>query len=76
MEAVEAIIHALPAEADRIRQLYQHNLEFWAICNDYYDAILAVDRFVICNQTKSDEYRQLAVELLAEVVAMLGKGPS
>ena len=76
MGAVEAIVHALQVDADRIRQLYRQNLEFWAICDDYYDAILAVDRFVTCNQRKADEHRQRAAALLAEAVAIIKKESS
>ncbi|MFL5337590.1 MAG: hypothetical protein ACJ8H8_31565 [Geminicoccaceae bacterium] len=71
MDAIEALILSLPAEGDRIRRLFWRDPEFRTVCEDYRDALEAKARYEPRDPARAEEYRQLAVELLAEAAGRL-----
>ena len=42
MDAIEALVRSLPAEADRIRRRFWRDPEFRTVCEDYRDLLLAL----------------------------------
>ena len=74
MDAIEALVRSLPGEAHRIRRRYWRDPEFRTLCEDYRASLEAAARFESSEppcSARAEEYRQLAVELLAEAAAML-----
>jgi hypothetical protein len=74
MDALEALVHSLPEFAEQIRCRFWCDAEFRAVCVDYRDAAAALagleqehDR----DAARTEEYRHLAAEMLAEATAML-----
>ncbi|MFO1209965.1 MAG: hypothetical protein U1E40_12205 [Amaricoccus sp.] len=58
-----------------IRRRYRTDRAFRAVCDDFEEAAGALDRFRgegSSGSERADEYRQLAAELEAEILAMLG----
>ena len=74
MDAIEALVRSLPAEADRIRRRFWRDPEFRTVCEDYRDLLLALAALETgpsADAGRADEYRQLAAELLAEAAEAL-----
>lgn len=71
MDAIDAVTDALPAWGKAIRHRFWRDPEFRALCTDFRDATEAADRFAPSDKARSQEYREVAGELLAEVVKLL-----
>jgi len=72
---LDALIRRFPDRAARLRQLYPADDEFRAICEDYGDALRALAHWSHADQSfaaaRVEEYREIAQELEAEVLAAL-----
>jgi len=71
---MEALVHGLPGEAERIRRRYWRDPEFRTVCEDYRDSLDAMSRFQSSDPPDlviAEEYRELAGRLLEEAAAML-----
>jgi hypothetical protein len=71
VNAIDAVCGGLPAQADRVRRLFWRNGRFRSVCEDYRDAVEAMERFAAGDPARAEEFRQLAAELLLEAAAML-----
>ena len=74
MDAMEALVRSLPAEADRIRRQYWRDPEFRTVCRDYADLldVLARLKRSPADDGLAEQYQRLAAELLAEAAEMIG----
>ena len=78
MDAMEALVRKLPANAEAVRRRFWRDAEFRSVCEDYRDACEAMTRLEAepgADEALIEEYRQLAAELLAEAGAMLKGEP-
>jgi hypothetical protein len=76
MKAQEALIHDLPGDAERARRQYWRDPDFRTICRDYRDALRAAAAFEALwppELGRSEQYRRLAAELLAEATEILAR---
>jgi hypothetical protein len=72
MSAVGRLISRFPRFELSIRRLFTHNAEFRAICEDYEEALVALQHWEAMRcDSKAEEYRFLAAELEMEIVRML-----
>jgi hypothetical protein len=74
MDALEALARSLPESAEQIRRRFWCDAEFRAVCADYRDAAAALaglEQGHDGDSARTEEYRQLAAEMLAEATAML-----
>lgn len=54
-----------------IHRLYVHEPTFRSICDDYDEAVAAIQRWEPQDKAKADELRKLALELEAEIEAYI-----
>ena len=73
MRKIAALVERIPARELEVRRLYARDEEFRGICDDYLDAQEALRHWQVVerNETRADEYRRLAAEFEAEIVAFL-----
>ena len=74
MDAIEALVRSLPASAGRIRRWFWCDPKFREVCEDYRDILEALARLEATpggDVALTEEYRQLAAELLAEAAEIL-----
>ena len=72
--AIEALIRRFPDRARSIRRLQAADVTFGAICEDYADALRALEYWQAADQSshkKAEEYRRLIAELEDEALAVL-----
>jgi uncharacterized protein YdcH (DUF465 family) len=72
--AIAALVRRFPDRARSIRRLHATDPEFRAICEDYDEALGALEYWQAADQScqkKAVEYRQLVTELEDELVAAL-----
>jgi hypothetical protein len=70
----EALVRRFPDHAQRIRRLEAEDANFRAICEDYDDALRALEYWRAVDQSsraKAEEYRRLVAELEEEALAAL-----
>jgi hypothetical protein len=78
VDAMEAVVRKLPANAEAVRRRFWRDAEFRSVCEDYRDACEALTRLEAgpgADAGRIEEYRELAAELLAEAGAMLKGDP-
>ena len=74
MDAIEALVRRFPDRARSIRRLHAEDATFRAICEDYADALRALDYWQAADHSsriKAEEYRRLVVEFEYEASAAL-----
>ena len=74
MDSIEALVRCLPESADLIRHRFWRDPEFRTVCDDYRDVVEILakrERIGATDTERTEEYRQLAAELLAEATEML-----
>ena len=72
--SVEAMVRRLPESADLVRHRFSCDVEFRTVCDDYRDVIGILakrERVRAPNRERTEGYRQLAAQLLADATAML-----
>lgn len=67
-----ALLKSFPDQELLIRRLLLHDREFCAVCEDYEDCVAAFRHWTQNgDQSRAEEYRQLQVEIEAEVTNFL-----
>ena len=72
LAAIEALVRRFPDHARSIRRLQVADVTFRAICEDYADALRALEYWHAADQAshgKAEEYRRLIAELEDEALA-------
>lgn len=72
--AIEALVRRFPDHAGSIRRLEAEDATFRAICEDYADALRALEYWQAADQSsrrKTGDYRRLVNELEDEALATL-----
>jgi hypothetical protein len=74
VDAIEALVRRFPDHAWSIRRLWAEDANFRAICDDYGEALGALEHWRTADQSarsRAEEYRRLADELEEEALAAL-----
>lgn len=74
LDAIEALARRFPDRARSIRRLQAKDATFRAICEDYAEALRALEYWQAADDSswrKAEEYRRLVKELEDEAVAAL-----
>ena len=74
MDAIEALARRFPDRARSIRRLHAEDATFRAICEDYAEALRALDYWQAADHSsriKAEEYRRLVAEFEYEASAAL-----
>jgi hypothetical protein len=68
-----ALGQRFPTRELEVHRLYVQDEEFRAVCDDYEEALRVLRhwQFVERNVSRAEEYRQIAAELEAEILALL-----
>jgi hypothetical protein len=75
LAAIEVLVRRFPDHARSIRRLEAQDATFRAICEDYADALRALEHWRGAGQSaqqRIEDYRQIVTELEDEVLAALG----
>ena len=74
VDAITALGRRFPDHARRIRRLQAEDATFRAICEDYAEALRALEYWQAADhssRTKAEEYRRMVAELEDEALAVL-----
>jgi hypothetical protein len=74
LAAIEALVRRFPDRAGGIRRLHVADPNFGAICEDYADALRALQYWQAADQScakKAEEYRRLVKEIEHEALVAL-----
>jgi uncharacterized protein YdcH (DUF465 family) len=74
VDAIEALVRRFPDHARSIRQLQAEDATFRAICEDYGEALRALEHWRTADQSarnRAEEYRRFVQELEDEALAIV-----